>query len=365
MAAPAEIVEHPDGSLGPLLRLWGISPDQIPDLDDHARATQLAHEILDEAIPFIGSTITPAIASRHNPVSSPVKPVNLWRSKGQKKSPPSAAPVSLSQRTIPRSALTHISPVLDRKKTCSETWSCRKSVHIDADRSGSASWAEFKHSFRDEHVKAEEAFTPTVIKSNVLRRWDLLSSPGAESIELGGRRWSRLTMELSEARHKLAPRVVPLKDRVFVVVIVTATASSFSDQPAAAMPTAVETPSLPAVPDMPGDDAEFVVVSVAVRNAAALGPDAVLARAKDIVPAMYSSVERFCRRAGEDGGREVEWMMATASDAKGILPLWLQIRAVPGQIAKDVGYFIGWVVREREKSKQVEGTTSQRNDRLQ
>jgi len=44
----------------------------------------------------------------------------------------------------------------------------------------------------------------------------------------------------------------------------------------------------------------------------------------------------------------IEWTMATASDAKGWLPMWAQKLGVPGAIVKDVGLFIGWVAKGRE-----------------
>ena len=36
---------------------------------------------------------------------------------------------------------------------------------------------------------------------------------------------------------------------------------------------------------------------------------------------------------------KVEWMMAVASDASGVLPMWAQKLGLPGAIAKDVGLF--------------------------
>ena len=35
--------------------------------------------------------------------------------------------------------------------------------------------------------------------------------------------------------------------------------------------------------------------------------------------------------------------MATASDAKGWLPMWVQKLGVPGAVVKDVGLFIRWI----------------------
>ena len=39
--------------------------------------------------------------------------------------------------------------------------------------------------------------------------------------------------------------------------------------------------------------------------------------------------------------------MATASDAKGWLPMWMQKLGVPGAVVKDVGLFIGWIREQR------------------
>ena len=39
--------------------------------------------------------------------------------------------------------------------------------------------------------------------------------------------------------------------------------------------------------------------------------------------------------------------MATASDANGWLPMWVQKLGIPGAIVKDVGYFMKWILDER------------------
>lgn len=45
--------------------------------------------------------------------------------------------------------------------------------------------------------------------------------------------------------------------------------------------------------------------------------------------------------------QNIEWTMATASDAKGWLPMWAQKLGVPSAIVKDVGYFIRWAHKKR------------------
>lgn len=66
------------------------------------------------------------------------------------------------------------------------------------------------------------------------------------------------------------------------------------------------------------------------------------------VTGMYCSIERA--EVVEDGGK-VRWEMATASDAKGVLPMWAQKLGVPGAVVKDVGLFIEWTGKRRGDGK--------------
>ncbi|KAK5655002.1 hypothetical protein OQA88_6761 [Cercophora sp. LCS_1] len=68
---------------------------------------------------------------------------------------------------------------------------------------------------------------------------------------------------------------------------------------------------------------------------------------QDYTTASYTSVERIRKTPTS----QIEWLMATASDAGGLLPLWVQTRAVPGQIAKDVPLFLRWIAQRREEKK--------------
>jgi hypothetical protein len=202
---------------------------------------------------------------------------------------------------------------------------------------------------------------------------------GAEAsppwLELGGRRWGRFSMELVEVRHRIAPCGL-LRDRVFTVLLVTATVAGGAAAGTAAMASeaaartaatsseaAARTATAAAEAAATSEDLaqnEFIVVSVPVRDADAI-PGTELSRARAVVVGAYASIERFrlmttttssspssSASASESDGhacskREIEWIMATASDAKGVLPPWLQARAVPGQISKDVGLFVGWI----------------------
>lgn len=63
----------------------------------------------------------------------------------------------------------------------------------------------------------------------------------------------------------------------------------------------------------------------------------------------YVSVERVMLDEGSgsdsEGKKRISWMMTTASDAGGNLPISVQKLGVPGAVIKDVGLFIGWTRR--------------------
>ena len=44
-----------------------------------------------------------------------------------------------------------------------------------------------------------------------------------------------------------------------------------------------------------------------------------------------------------DENGNIDWTMATASDAKGALPMFAQKMGIPGAIVKDVGFFMKWI----------------------
>lgn len=266
-----------------LLRLQGIKTTDLPAPSAPADDLKpLAARLLAEALPLLDAAAA-------------------GRSRGLKTLAGSDARVQLSEVRVG-----------------DDTWACRRSVHVDAARGGTASWAEFVRYLRDEHAAAEEAFTPTVLGHRGAGCW------GGGSVVVDG--WDGVEVGVVEMKHKVPP---PLRPRVFPVLQVIASAEGRED--------------------------EFVVVSVTVadwgrRAGGEWGGMAGLSEDKGVVVGAYASVERARRvPAGEDGAREIEWVMATASDAKGILPMWVQTRAVPGQIAKDVSLFLGWADGERRK----------------
>jgi hypothetical protein len=74
-----------------------------------------------------------------------------------------------------------------------------------------------------------------------------------------------------------------------------------------------------------------------------------LQKKKKPVLGVYASVERVRKIESGEGEGEIEWAMATASDAKGWLPMAVQKLGVPGAIVKDVGFLIKWIAEKRER----------------
>ncbi|KAK7989029.1 hypothetical protein PG989_009344 [Apiospora arundinis] len=332
-------------NLGPLVRLWGISASRLPSpsvsSDDLA---PFLFSILQEALPFIDSA-APRAADRPD---STIK--KEWKPKGVKSSPDSAAPVEVSERAVGAGELETVvaRALLDdatRKKTQArlrnEVWACRRSVHEDVpEKKGTASWAEFVRCFRDEHAAAEDGFTPAIIATCEALSWDCSGVGPVEIADVeeeeedgnthnsgGGQRWGRFTLKVVEMRHKVGRPV--LKDRTFPVLQLTATAMTGSGAEAK----------------------EFVVVSIPLPDFGT-SEASQLAREKGAQIAVYVSVERIrvleqnqAHQSGKAG--EIEWLMATASDAGGVLPSWVQNMAMPGMIWKDVPLFLKWIDGER------------------
>ncbi|KAF7545540.1 hypothetical protein G7Z17_g9091 [Cylindrodendrum hubeiense] len=292
---------------GPLVRLWGIHPSQLPLAgakgDD---LKSLLTSILKEALPFIR-----AVPAHPSDASSP------WKPKAIKTFPHSTAKVQLYERTVTaehlRAVVEEHHPIgVDARQVNPETWSLRQSVHDNAARSGTASWNEFTRCFKEQHAEAEVAFTPNIAGMERHHEWDCA---GVEvELEAGDVVWVDWTLRSEESVHHL-PK--PLQRRVFPVVQATASVRGRR---------------------------EFLVVQIAAQaegdkaRAAATGSG-------DTVRAAYTSVEVV--RETADG--KIEWTMGTASNAGGVLPAWMQRMAVPGQISKDVNVFMHWIATERQK----------------
>lgn len=279
---------------GPLVRLWGLQYSQLPNASANSEELkQLLTSIFAEALPFIKDV----------PASN-----SAWKRNGTKTYAVSTAPVELYSRVVPADALKlvakeHESVKTDRNKIVSESWYLRRSVHEDAAKNGTATWDEFVKSFKQEHAETEKNFTPNIESTHLFQQWDC---SGIE-IEIDGDTWVDWTLKFEESVHKLP---APLTKRVFPVVQATASAKGRKD---------------------------FLVVQVLVEG----GPES--EGSKGALKAAYTSVERV--REGEGG---IEWTMGTVSNARGVLPQWIQNLSVSGLVAKDVSMFLEWMAKQRK-----------------
>ncbi|KAH7360216.1 hypothetical protein BKA65DRAFT_492634 [Rhexocercosporidium sp. MPI-PUGE-AT-0058] len=308
--------------LGPWVRLEGISISQLPSggkgvapsnrngsekYNDGSAATgtppslrTFVEKTLEESIPFIDGV---APKSGRQPT---------WKVKGSpKKYAASEAPVHIYERVVSGKDLDKVEGMsqfsADRKD---ETWFCRRSCHRNAQEQRTASWEEFVRCFKDHHAESEDAFTPAIIGARQAMGWD---TSGME-VDVLGERWTNVSVVVEEMKHKIDPK--PLKNRIFPVIQISAMLSRTS---------------------------EFIVVSIPI-NDFDRSPYAEFSKDKSLVMAAYASIERI--RVLPSNG-EVEWIMATASNAGGVLPQWMQNLAVPGAVAKDVEMFLSWIPSQR------------------
>ncbi|PFH59284.1 hypothetical protein XA68_12576 [Ophiocordyceps unilateralis] len=297
----------------PLVRLRGIDVStQVPPASATAQELRpLLGRILEEGLALLNSMPSGCQGEEEEGGEEGSK----WKSKGIKTFAHSVSPVQLFERTM-----------TDEGKggRSGETWAMRRSVHQDKAASGTASWTEWERFIKREHAESEKAFTPTVLSTHLRRSWDCAADVQDMTMGEDDSPWTDWTLKLQESVHKLPP---PLQRRVFPVLQMTASARHRRD---------------------------FIVVQIAVRNHdddddKDNKDKAGAAAGAGVVSGAYTSVERVRDAVSPDQG--VEWLMATTSDARGLVPAWLQRLAVPGQIAKDVDLFLAWLVEEREKTR--------------
>ena len=217
-----------------------------------------------------------------------------------------------------------------------EHWFARKSIHKDlsskdAASPGNASWKEFVYGLRDNHSQHEQDFTPNLFDAHHVCDWNTevreLESQG-QTVGNNGKKYSCVTMSIYEMCHATPP---PTTARCFPVLV--ATASVNAD--------------------------EFIAVTVPINLGSSVSGSFYSSgrhleegktpqQRKSVVLGIYAAVETVKRRPREGAekgivGNEVEWIMATASDAKGNLPMWMQKMSLPGMIPKDVSYFMKWI----------------------
>lgn len=127
----------------------------------------------------------------------------------------------------------------------------------------------------------------------------------------------------------------PLTNRVFPVLVITAKTG----------------PEAFVVVQIPVDLTDFPDGDVLYANGRNKRDADAPQKTKKVTPGMYVSVERV--KLTEAG--EIKWVMATASNAKGFLPMALQKPGVPSQVLKDVGLFMQWTADSRKAPNGGEG----------
>ncbi|EHA53668.1 hypothetical protein MGG_04364 [Pyricularia oryzae 70-15] len=314
LSSRSNTADMSNDQLGPKVRLWGIADriafEQHPD----QHVPPLVSHIVTEAARFIN---TAAPKDSTTPM--------LFKHKSRKTPAGSTAPVSVSTRSIPKAVLDRIhreNPSVDRRGVKSETWVCRRSVHEDLSIRGTASWAEFRDCLKDRHAETEKAFTPTMVAHQTVQ--EHLVVRDMEPVSVDGLRYGDFTCATEGVRHKVAPCI--LQDRVFFVLQITCSVLDEENATTAAH--------------------EFLVVNIPMADHPdSLDPQALY---RGATLGAYASVERIrILPAGHEDAGKIEWIMATASDAKGILPRFAQDLAVPDQIVKDVPLFFDWIDSQR------------------
>jgi len=315
-------------ALGPLVRLEGISINQLPPGGkgiEPSTKTSSSEKWSDgsgvTAAPtlqaFITNVITEAV-----PFIDGMAPKSggetTWKKKGApKRFSSTETTTQVYEFVVPGKELNKVqgmSPLTgDNKKD--ETWFGRRSCHKNKAEKGTASWEEFVYAFKEHHHETEDAFTPTVIGAREAIHWDTSTT----EVNAHGGRWVNTSVHVVEMTHQINPK--PLKNRTFPVVQVAAV--------------------LAGAP-------EFLVISIPLTDFNK-SPYCEYARDKSLVMAAYASIERVRLLPSND---EVEWIMATASDAGGVLPQWMQNMTVPGLVAKDVDMFMAWMPSRRADESQ-------------
>ena len=273
---------------------------------------------------------------------------STFQSVSTKQTPPSTAPTEVLKRSIPLpifSTLNWSNPPIPRTKPTSleaEHWFMRRSIHANISSKttkGSANWDEFVYGLRDEHSRHEFDFTPTLYDAHHILDWN----DAVHALEAGGKlggKYSSITMSVYEMCHAIPP---PLQPRCFPVLVLTASTS----------PTAFLAVTIPL--DLTTLPSAFYSSG---RNSKE-GSDQ--QQRKTPVMGAYAAVETVRivpEGQGEKRAGEIEWTMATASNARGNLPMWVQKMSMPGAVPKDVQYFMEWIcgVPESEIAAQKVGT---------
>lgn len=301
---------QPTARLGPLVRLKPLIATKLPVHPDLANIQPSPDEC-----PSLEKFVTSALDEASTFMTGYL-PVSFIEKSAAKQSAPSAAPVQLLAADIPPSAMPK-----EARAGITESWFARTSSHANKQEQGTAGWEEFESGLLDDHSQHEMEYTPDVYDAYKVLSWD--ESLAAAEHTFG--KWEKVHMDIYEMCHHIPP---PLNNRVFSVVVITARSTS------------AESPSF-VVLQIPVDIAQ--VPKAMYSNGKNKQSSDNAQRKKSVTIGQYVSIERV-----EKQGENIQWQMATASDAKGNLPMWAQKMGVPGAVVKDVGLFIDWTSKNRE-----------------
>ncbi|CAD0112802.1 unnamed protein product [Aureobasidium uvarum] len=292
---------------GQLVRLRALTPSQLPAHPDLA-ALQAGAPALPDLETFITSILTEA-----STFMTDYLPNNFAIKDRSKKSPPAKATIQLLAHEIPAQQL--------GPNAHDEAWFARTSLHENKKELGTANWDEFEAGILDDHSLHESQYTPDVFDAHKVLSWD--PKLAEKQAKVGN--WVKVGLNIFEMGHHIPP---PLDNRAFPVLVVTARSAGPNN------------PSFLVV-QIPVDITKLDKAMYSTQKNKLAGDTA--EKKKPVTLGQYVSIER-CTMVEDIN---VKWQMATASDAKGNLPMWAQKMGIPAAIIKDVGLFIDWNDKKR------------------
>jgi hypothetical protein len=229
-----------------------------------------------------------------------------------------------------------------------EHWFTRRSIHNCISSKlepGTASWEQFLFGLLHNHSKNEQEFTPNLFDAYKVIDWNGQVRKLDEEGSLSRAGWYDVSVSINEMCHGLPGA---LKPRCFDVLVVGGRV--MPEQSAEGSASRASTDGVKRWEQ--GEKQKFVVVTVPIKLGAGVKPafyangrnlkEGKGQQASEVVQGLYAAVE-VCTLRAKGEGEEVEWIMSTASDAGGNLPMFMQKMSMPGMLPKDVSYFMKWI----------------------